>query len=429
MSIYTLFADIPIPRDIPLAMPLPEWLLAGLLLFSFLLHILFVNLMLGGSLITLWAEIKGRKNPDYEVLAKDLAKTITVNKSLAVVLGVAPLLSINALYTVHFYSANALTGNFWIMIVPFVTVAFLLLYWHKYSREKMRKHKKLHIAILAAAVVLLLFVPLIFLTNINLMLYPDQWGKVDGFFSAMMLDNVFPRYLHFLAASLAITGLFLFGWMNREKYNFRQYTTLTRTGILRRWYKFALHASIAQLAFGPLVLLTLRWENIDKMLILIISVGIVIAIAALVMLWREVKGPDSRLGTNFYFIAAALSVTVLFMGTGRHVYRAVTLSEHRQAMQEQTVRYLDMSREAMLSAEKASDIYPLEIRLEDKLTRANRMIIYRKLKVIKGISDISFDLKRDAIILKYQKFDISPEYIYESIKNLNFKIIEDSAAE
>ncbi|MFW6276082.1 MAG: cytochrome C [Bacteroidota bacterium] len=429
MSIYTLFADIPIPRDIPLAMPLPEWLLAGLLVFSFLLHILFVNLMLGGSLITLWAEIKGRKNPDYEVLAKDLAKTITVNKSLAVVLGVAPLLSINALYTVHFYSANALTGNFWIMIVPFVTVAFLLLYWHKYSREKMRKHKKLHIAILAAAVVLLLFVPLIFLTNINLMLYPDQWGKVDGFFSAMMLDNVFPRYLHFLAASLAITGLFLFGWMNREKYNFRQYTTLTRTGILRRWYKFALHASIAQLAFGPLVLLTLRWENIDKMLILIISVGIVIAIAALVMLWREVKGPDSRLGTNFYFIAAALSVTVLFMGTGRHVYRAVTLSEHRQAMQEQTVRYLDMSREAMLSAEKDSDIYPLEIRLEDKLTRANRMIIYRKLKVIKGISDISFDLKRDAIILKYQKFDISPEYIYESIKNLNFKIIEDSAAE
>ncbi|MFW5662959.1 MAG: hypothetical protein ACOCZW_04465, partial [Bacteroidota bacterium] len=200
-------------------------------------------------------------------------------------------------------------------------------------------------------------------------------------------------------------------------------------GILRRWYKFALHASIAQLAFGPLVLLTLRWENIDKMLILIISVGIVIAIAALVMLWREVKGPDSRLGTNFYFIAAALSVTVLFMGTGRHVYRAVTLSEHRQAMQEQTVRYLDMSREAMLSAEKDSDIYPLEIRLEDKLTRANRMIIYRKLKVIKGISDISFDLKRDAIILKYQKFDISPEYIYESIKNLNFKIIEDSAAE
>ncbi|MFP4369354.1 MAG: hypothetical protein ACLFR2_07235 [Candidatus Kapaibacterium sp.] len=156
MSIYTLFADIPIPRDIPLAMPLPEWLLAGLLVFSFLLHILFVNLMLGGSLITLWAEIKGRKNPDYEVLAKDLAKTITVNKSLAVVLGVAPLLSINALYTVHFYSANALTGNFWIMIVPFVTVAFLLLYWHKYSREKMRKHKKLHIAILAAAVVLLL---------------------------------------------------------------------------------------------------------------------------------------------------------------------------------------------------------------------------------------------------------------------------------
>ncbi len=93
----------PIPKDIPLELPLPEWLLVTLLIVSFLAHIIFINLMLGGSIITLWAQIKGLKNKEYDTFAHEVAKTITVNKSMAVVLGVAPLLCINTLYTIYFY--------------------------------------------------------------------------------------------------------------------------------------------------------------------------------------------------------------------------------------------------------------------------------------------------------------------------------------
>ncbi|MFN4080840.1 MAG: cytochrome C, partial [Saprospiraceae bacterium] len=92
----------PVPKDIPLPLPLPEWSLTILLVFSFLLHIIFVNLMVGGTMVTLWAQIKGLKNKEYDIFAHEVAKTVTVNKSLAVVLGVAPLLSINALYTLYF---------------------------------------------------------------------------------------------------------------------------------------------------------------------------------------------------------------------------------------------------------------------------------------------------------------------------------------
>jgi len=125
--------NTPVPKDIPLDLPLPEWLLVTLLVFSFLLHIIFINLMVGGSIVTLWAQIKGLKNKEYDTFAHEIAKTITVNKSIAVVLGVAPLLSINTLYTIYFYSANALTGFAWIMIIPLVTIAFLLTYLHKYT--------------------------------------------------------------------------------------------------------------------------------------------------------------------------------------------------------------------------------------------------------------------------------------------------------
>ena len=153
--------NIPVPMDIPLPLPLPELVLKILIIISFLAHILFINLMIGGTLLTLYFQLRGLKDPEYDLLAKEIAKTITVNKSLGVVLGVAPLLIINTLYTVYFYSANALTGYAWISVIPLITIAFLLLYLHKFTWESPWMTKKRHIAIVATAAAIFLFVPLI----------------------------------------------------------------------------------------------------------------------------------------------------------------------------------------------------------------------------------------------------------------------------
>lgn len=341
-------SSVPVPRDIPLPLPLPEWLLVGLLVVSFLLHILFVNLMVGGSVLTWWFQRKSIKynQPGYDRLAREIASTITVNKSLAVVIGVAPLLSINALYTVFFYTANALTGTLWISIVPLVTLAFLLLYYHKYSWDKYSEEtpgrdpgrkKRIHTWINAAAVILLLFVPLIFLTNINLMLFPGQWASVKGFFSAMFLRNVIFRYFHFLCASMAITGLFLFWYMKRRQYDFAsRIPGLSRHLVLKKWYKLALGASLLQLIFGPLNLFTLPWDAVHIDLIIILVGGACLAILAMVLIWFDLKSPEEKMGRWFYIIAAILSITVLLMGTGRHIYRAAALAPHQEAIQEKT---------------------------------------------------------------------------------------------
>ena len=333
------------PRDIPLPLPLPEWLLVVLLVVSFLMHILFVNLMIGGSLLTLWAEIKGKKKPEFDTLAKEIANTITVNKSLAVVIGVAPLLTINALYTLFFYSANALTGTLWISIVPIVTFVFLLLYFHKYTWERYSGtpgKKRFHIGINVAAVVLLLFVPFIFLANINLMLFPEKWGTVKGFFSAMLMSNVIPRYLHFLCATLAVTGLFLFGYMKRKSYPFETiFGQTSRPTVLRWWYRLALGATLLQLALGPLNLFTLPWYAVNWNLGYLVIGGATFAIIAMFLLWRELKGPDEKLGRRFYLIAVILTITVLFMGTVRHVYRASALAPHMDKIRHNAQQHME----------------------------------------------------------------------------------------
>ena len=126
-------ASQPVPRDLPLPLPLPEIALQLLVVPVFLLHILFVNLTVGAALFSVIFEYIGLTKPRFDKLALVISRTITVNKSLAVVLGIAPLLMLNLLYTSQFYAANALTGHAWVMLIPLITIAFLLSSLHQYT--------------------------------------------------------------------------------------------------------------------------------------------------------------------------------------------------------------------------------------------------------------------------------------------------------
>ncbi|MFO0740016.1 MAG: cytochrome c [Labilithrix sp.] len=323
---------VPVPRDIPLPLPASTPFLEVLLVAAFIAHILFVNLMVGGSLLVLGFQLRGLREPDYDRLARALAGSVTVNKSLAVVLGVAPLLLINVLYTIHFYTANALTGTAWILLVPSVASAFLLLYLHKYTWDKLAEQRRLHIAINALAVGLLLVIPLIFLANVNLMMFPERWTSVHGFLEALTLPNVLPRYLHFLSASLILTSLFGVGYFGRDRFVVEGvFESLDRPRIRRAFYAIAFSVSLAQFLFGPLVLFTLPTKGLHTSVISSISMGAVLAIPAVWMMWRELASgaPD---GKRLPYIVAALGVTVLFMAMGRQMYRGIALAEHRRAM-------------------------------------------------------------------------------------------------
>ncbi len=337
----------PVPNDLPLPLPLPEWMLVFLLVVSFLIHLIFVNLMVGGTILSLVSQIKGLKDDDYHNLSHEIARTITVNKSLAVVMGVAPLLCINTLYTMYFYSANALTGIMWIAIVPLVTVAFLLTYLNKYTWKTLDNNRPLCIAILSLATAIFLFIPLIFLTNVNLMLFPEKWGSVSGFLSALLLPNVFPRYFHFIFASLAITGLFLFWYMGRKSYPFDNYfKNLTRYDLKKKFYSLTLAASAAQFVMGPLVMLTLPTKGFSWNLILVILTGASFSLPAMYWMWKAITGDEWNIDKNFGKIVTLLSITVIMMGSGRHIYRANALDPHRKLMAAKTEAFIKASEEA-----------------------------------------------------------------------------------
>jgi cytochrome c len=346
----TMLSAIPIPRDIPLPMPTDEVVLQGLIVLLFLVHILFVALMVGGSILSVGFEFTGwrRRNSgdaekaataeDYDTLAREIGKTITVNKSLAVVLGVAPLLAINALYTVYFYSSNALTGIAWISIIPLVAIAFLLAYAHKYSWDAMVGERKLmHIILGAIPLAIFLFVPLIFLANINLMLFPEKWTEVQGFFSALLLNNALPRYLHFLFATVLLTALFLILQLTRSGYPAEQvFEHFDRAKLRRIFFVVALIAVLGQFGAGPLVLFTLPWFAVTKFMLGVIVVGAVLAVIAFALIYGEVIAPSGKIGSKFMAVVTLLMCTGFCMGYGRHLYREGAVQDHRQLMAKRT---------------------------------------------------------------------------------------------
>jgi cytochrome c len=296
--------------------------------------------MVGGVLLGLYYQIKGLKKPAYDRLARVIADTVTVNKSMAVVLGVAPLLLINVLYTVYFYSANALTGHAWIMIVPLVTVAFLLTYLHKYTWDYLAPHKGLHIAIASVAALMFLSIPFIFLTNVNLMLFPNHWSEVKGFLSALLLPNVLPRYFHFMAACLAITGLFLVGYFRRTSYDLAAHVPgLSKAQILREGYALALGVSALQFLIGPLLMVTLPSHGFHWKMLLVIFAGAGIALPAMWLMWKEINASELQIGRKWVPIVSLFTLTILCMGTGRHIYRDQALANHKAQVQAKTAAY------------------------------------------------------------------------------------------
>jgi cytochrome c len=338
----------PIPKDIPLDLPLPVWLLTTLLVVSFLFHIIFINLMVGGSIVTLWAQIKGLQDKRFDNFAHEIAKTITVNKSLAVVLGIAPLLSINTLYTIYFYSANALTGFAWIMIIPLVTIAFLLTYLHKYSWQSLSHTKKIHILIMALAVGIFLIIPLIFLTNVNLMMFPEKWGTVKGFISALVLPNVFPRYFEFMGACIAVTGIFIAWYNSRKNYPFETIynNDFTRYDIKKLGYTIATVGLSLQIFFGIIVLFTLPSKGIAYSVIgVMIGAGCLLALA----LWysyQSVIGKRENIDIHFKKIAFTVLAFMIFYGGSRQMYRHNALNKHQQLVAEHTREFQRLSKEA-----------------------------------------------------------------------------------
>jgi hypothetical protein len=178
-----------------------------LLLITFFLHIVVMNAMLGGSMIALFTELaRGSKGaPDNKGIAVYLPYAIafTVN------IGVAPLLFLQVLYGHFMYTSSILMAVYWLSIIGILIIAYYCAYIYDFKFDALPVSRTFFIA---ATTILLLVIGFFFTNNMSMMARPDTWlryfsnpfGTLLNFVDATLI----PRYLHFVAASVALGGLF-----------------------------------------------------------------------------------------------------------------------------------------------------------------------------------------------------------------------------
>ncbi|MGD9888125.1 MAG: hypothetical protein AB7S56_02515 [Halothiobacillaceae bacterium] len=108
----------------PTGIPSHPLIFQVLMVFTWVPHILFVNISLGAALMGLYAFTK-RQDPHWHLLSEAMTKVAKVGVSLLVVLGVAPLLFTQTIYDPQWYASNLLSASWVIGFIFTLTIGYL----------------------------------------------------------------------------------------------------------------------------------------------------------------------------------------------------------------------------------------------------------------------------------------------------------------
>ena len=114
----------------PFGFPLPTAFYMALFVLTLVVHVIFMNYVLAGSAYLAWVSIftGGMKQRQKAPAALVLRDWMPFAIGGAITAGVAPLLFVQILYKLPFYTANLLLSHRWMAILPVLIIAFYLTY-------------------------------------------------------------------------------------------------------------------------------------------------------------------------------------------------------------------------------------------------------------------------------------------------------------
>ena len=197
------------PTVDPIPLPAPIWLFKLLHIVTLALHFVAVEMLLGGLLIAVLLSLF-RNSPASLVIARAMARRLTVVMTYVINLGVPPLLFAQVLYGRALYTSSVLVGLYWVSIIGILTLAYWLLYQFSGRLEKGKSAWWLGLS----AWVLAGFIARLLSSNMTLMLRPEVWRQMysasaAGAFLPTGDPTLTPRWLLMLAGGLFIGGLWM----------------------------------------------------------------------------------------------------------------------------------------------------------------------------------------------------------------------------
>ena len=318
-----------IPPPDPLGIPSSQPIFLVLLWLTFVLHVIFMNFVLGGTLILTIQEWLMGRDSRVGKASSLMMKVMPVTLSLAITMGVAPLLFVQVLYGQFFYTANIMLGFIWLSIFLLVMTAFYLLYVLLIRRSNQTGPNMTSRAILIINTVIFLCVAFIFTNNATLTEHPQEWAAIFSGEANWISDDIslWPRYLHNVIGAVAVAGMWMSGIaLYRRKYRPSEQDTsywMYRSGLL--WAK---GATFLNILIGFLYLFSLGMDRIRAMMdggVMLIGWGIsvIAAFGALALMVAAFIKPDKP--GIFWGACGTLFLTLFGMSMGRDLVRQVSL--------------------------------------------------------------------------------------------------------
>jgi hypothetical protein len=318
----------PIPNVDPMPLPGPVWLMMTLLLVTFLLHLLAMNLTVGGMAITLICTLRRKSDAFAGRLAADLLRVLPVSLAFTITLGVAALLFVQVLYGNLLYASSILIGAFWIAVIPALIVAYYATY---YSKAHPGRSGSLWLAL-----ALLLGIGFVYVNNFTLMLAPQRWLAMYRQSASELHLNLsdptlIPRYLHFMLGAFAIAGLIVFAagvWTRSTEYG---------RWLLARGSQWFVAPTILNYAIGMWFLMALPRNVLldlftgSLLAAVLVGLGMLLPLAAIMHIVLAAKTEKTlihaRLGLGATLVTLIVMVALRQMVRAAYVAPYVHLSE------------------------------------------------------------------------------------------------------
>lgn len=307
--------------------PGPEWLFHVLLVFTFFLHALFMNMTLGGTILAAagqWAS-RGREDDYRAVLARRLMGINSYGISFAITTGIAPLLFVQVLYQQYFYAATILIAWVWLLFLVMLMVGYYTAYLYKFkSVPKGGAGARAWLTVSA----LMFFAIAMVHVAVNLIhAQPEKWEAIaESPWSILGDAAYFPRLLHFVLPALGMSAGVATWWALRQIRERRDVELNTR--IARFAWKWVLVTTVLQVVGGFFVLFYLPRHVLsgivaDLAVLAPLGIAVLLGLGLLMMLARAsdpIERPRAVTG-----VLAALTLAIAVMSVVRHQVRELYL--------------------------------------------------------------------------------------------------------
>jgi cytochrome c len=312
-------------------------LLHYLLMLILFLFIPFMSAVFGSTILSLYYKAKGFKesNNDYLRFSKDVIETLTINKSIGLILGIVPIITTMLIYTQLLQGTNSNVSTYLIFSTFFMSIGLILIYTYRYSMTFMRiydaiksfkpeddsvareisRFRKANIGLSGKSGrygLAFIFIGMwLFISSVTVAAYPEMWGKYNIIY-LMFSWEVLAHLFSFLSSATALTGAAIFfaffyweGGKHLEEGFYSDFVKKTATRV-------AFTGALLMPLFMMIDIFAFPSSSLSGAIFFFATIALILLFIAYHFLYSMIKNKDLKYsGTVFYMILFTLLALII----------------------------------------------------------------------------------------------------------------------